>query len=61
LVTIAVRARVDPGAKEDEAGGCAKVTEIGGAVMFITAFAIWLVSAVAVAMIVTVPVVGGAV
>jgi hypothetical protein len=60
LVTIAVRARVAPGAKE-EGGDCARVIEIGGGVIFITAVAVLLVSAVAVAMMVTVPVVGGAV
>jgi len=60
-VTMAVRARVAAGFKEDEAGCCASVTEIGGPVIFTTAVAILLESAVAVAMIVTVPVVGGAV
>jgi hypothetical protein len=57
---MAVNARVPPGAKE-EGGDDARRTEMGGPVMFMTAVAILLVSAVEVAMIVTVPVVEGGV
>jgi len=55
LATFAASVSVAPVAKEVEPTGCARVTEIGGPVMLITAVAILLVSAAAVAMIVTVP------